>query len=182
MKQLFTLISLTYFLVSCGRYVPTEIENGKLLGVIPMQYGKGSYQVTQRIQATREDLFRQVRRWAAFRIPDPTQALSIGDNLLGDLITYGSISQTTLSEKRLTIILPQVNYTISVECYENAYRVTLTNFHIGLQTNIHPIEVRHTTIPLKKARLQYREIDRRALALIADLKDFVLAEVKQVAE
>ena len=177
MKYILSLC-ITLFLFSCGRYIPNEIEDGKLLGIIPMQHGRGSYQITQRLQASREDIFRQARRWAAFHVPNPSQALAIGDNLMGDIITYGSITGTSLNDSRSLLILPNLEYAASIECYENSYRVTLTNFQMLGQIAIHPIEIRHSSIKKRKAKLQYQEIDKRVTNILATIDEFVRSELK----
>ncbi|MBN8821321.1 MULTISPECIES: DUF4468 domain-containing protein [unclassified Spirosoma] len=180
MKWTYTFLVLAVLLTGCGRFIPTEIESNKLLGIIPIQYGKGSYQATQQVRASREDIFRQARRWAAFHVPDPSAALSISDNMLGDIITYGSIASVSLQEKRLYVNLPSVQYSASIECYDNAYRVTLTNFVMQGQPTPHPIEVRNTDISKKRARLQYEAIDQKVITILESIDGFIRSEVASV--
>jgi hypothetical protein len=184
---LFVLLSAS--LVSCSSFIPVEIENGKALGIMPMQYGHIYYQGTHKVQGSREDIFRQVRRWAAFRstrtihtsaysalkVPNPTQALYIGDNLLGDVITTGTIDPI-LRGPGTTLYWPATHYAVSVECYDGSYRTTLTNFYTFGLTTPHYLDVRDKGVSLKQTREFYRQIDAQVMALISELETFVRHE------
>ena len=179
MKQLFTSIILIILLTSCAKFVPTEIENGKLLGVLPMQYGRASYQVSKSIEnADQDEVFRQVRKWAAFHMRDPNQSLSVSDNRLGDVIVGGRIASRQAKVGKNLVNLYAVNYAISIEAFDKGYRITMTNFKIE-QTlqSIYPVEVRPTGIQKKTVRVQFQAIDEYIQALLKDLSEFVPAEV-----
>jgi hypothetical protein len=51
--KLLLLSILALSLCSCTSFVPVETQNGKALGVMPMQYGRISYQGTHKINASR---------------------------------------------------------------------------------------------------------------------------------
>lgn len=190
MKYIVSLfIALSLF--SCASFVPAEIENGKVLGVMPMQYNRISYQKTVTANATREDIFRQVRRWAAFhssrtlntgygtsvKIPTPATALYIGDNLTGDIIFSGMIDPI-LKKPKSPLYWPATHYSTSIECYEGYYRVTLTNFHTFGLPSPHNLELRDKQTSKRVAKEYYQAVDEHVTALIAELGEFVKGEIK----
>ena len=182
-RRLFVCLSIsTILLSSCGRYIPTEIENGKLLGIVPVQYSKGAYVEVRAVPNTsREEVFRQARRWAAFNIGDPKLALSLSDNVTGDLITTGSLLPTQITTKRSVVLVPGIDYAATIECYNNQYRVTLTNFRMNGQVGPHPLEMRHTSVTVKKQKEQLKLLDKRAKGILADLAEFIAGEVHPVS-
>ncbi|MCK8493563.1 DUF4468 domain-containing protein [Spirosoma sp. RP8] len=179
MKYL-SLALIVVFLSSCGGFVPNEIQSGKLLGVMPMQYGKASYQITQRIPADRETIFRQARRWAAFHSVNPTQALGVSDNLLGDIITTGSFEPQFYNDKKTPAILPGVTYAASIECYDRYYRITLTNFRYDIAGGkSYGVELRPKSLKKQRAAHQLEIIDEKIMRLIDSVESFVDGETKK---
>jgi hypothetical protein len=190
MKHFFlSILCLSFY--SCASFIPVEIENGKALGIMPMQYGRISYQGTHKINASREDIFRQVRRWAAFhtartvytgpttsvKIPTPTTALYIGDNMLGDIISSGTIDPILKQPKTINY-WPATHYSASVECYEGYYRITLTNFYTYGLPSAHNLEVRDKATNYKTTKEYYSRVDERVMALITELETFVTNEIR----
>ncbi|GAB3949491.1 hypothetical protein GCM10028805_25800 [Spirosoma harenae] len=154
-----------------------------------MQYGHISYQGTHQIKAPREDIFRQIRRWTAFhstrvlytqyqklKIPTPSTALLVSDNMLGDVITSGSLDEIRI-QPRSTLTYPAVYYSVSAEAYDGYYRITLTNFYILGFPTPHYLDVRDKSTSLKRTRELYGKVDAEIMALIADLEKFVVAEI-----
>ena len=155
-----------------------------------MQYGHVSYQGSHRITASREDIFRQVRRWAAFRstrtiytgtyttlkIPSPTTAFNISDNLLGDVISSGVIDRIQKKPNN-SLVWPSTYYSISIECYDNYYRLTLTNFYTFGFPTPHYLDVRDTSKSYKETKEFYARIDQEVMKLITELQVFVSNEV-----
>ena len=186
---LFALIAFS--LSSCANFIPAEIENGKVLGILPMQYGRISYQGTHKINASREDIFRQVRRWAAFhsartiytgpttsvKIPTPTTALYIGDNMLGDIISSGTIDPI-LKRPKTILYWPATHYSASVECYEGYYWVTLTNFYTFGLPSQHNLEMRDKSTNLKATKEYYARVDEKVMSLIEELNQFIHNEIR----
>lgn len=187
------LSTLVLLLTNCASFTPAEIENGKVLGVMPMQYGRISYQTTAKVNASREDIFRQVRRWAAFnstrtvyvgpavslKVPAPTNALNIGDNMLGDIISSGTTG-TILRNSRSSVFWPAANYSTSIECFDGFYRVTLTNFYtLGLPSP-HNLELRDKQTSRKIAKEYYTKLDEHINDLLNELNVFVRTELRGV--
>ena len=161
MKHLFIVLIATS-LTGCASFIPAEIENDKILGIIPIQYGLGSYQATYKVNASREDIFRQVRRWAAFhatttvttpyglplKINTPTTAFNISDNMLGDVISSGVINGGP-SDYKTVMYWPGGSYSTRVECYEGYFRVTITNIKLYGVPAYHAIELRDRSTPIR---------------------------------
>lgn len=185
----FTIL-ITLFLQSCASFIPVEVQNGRALGIMPMQYGRISYQGTHKVSGTREDIFRQVRRWSAFhstrtiytsalttlKIPAPTNAFYVGDNLLGDVITSGVIEPIPKANNT-TITWPATHYSVSVECYDGYYRITLTNFYTFSFPSPHYLDVRDKSTSLKTTKEYYSQVDTKVMSLITELETFVKSEI-----
>jgi hypothetical protein len=59
MKYL-SFLAITLLVSSCSAtFIPTEVQNGKLLGIMLMKHGKVTYQYTSKLQTSRVDIFRQ---------------------------------------------------------------------------------------------------------------------------
>ncbi|GAB4000094.1 hypothetical protein GCM10028807_52030 [Spirosoma daeguense] len=186
----FLLISFSLF--SCSSLIPVEVEDGKALGIMPMRYGHIYYQGTHKINASREDIFRQVRRWAAFRstrsifsspytiikVPAPTAAFSVSDNLLGDVIATGIIER--IPRNSGSLFWPSAMYSVSIEAYEGSYRLTLTNFYSFGMPSAHYMDFRDKATSLKITREYYSEVDREAMKVINELNTFVEGEIKSL--
>ncbi len=178
MKYFFALF-IAYALFSCSpAFVPVKIENGRLFGVVPMQYDRATYQMVERVAANREQIFRQARKWGAFHLPNPTTAFSASDNQLGDIITPAIVQGEYVRRKGEAFTLPTVNFSAAIECQDNYYRVTFTNVKLTQGLLIYGIEVRPSGISENTARKQLAEINTRIQSFLEDLRQFVTSEAK----
>lgn len=177
MRILFFALCLA--LAGCStQLIPNEIENNKILGVMPMQYGRASYQVVQPMTSTRENTFRQARRWAAFHFSNPAQAFAVSDGFIGDIITGGSIEQLYYKTKSGPQLLPGATYVASIECTDQDYRITLTNVRINLLVDGYRAELRRKGTSKANQRKVLEAIDEKLRAVLESANTFIQAEVK----
>ncbi|WP_338876924.1 DUF4468 domain-containing protein [Spirosoma sp. SC4-14] len=179
MKYL-SLFVIGLFLSSCGGFIPNEIQNGKVLGVMPLQYGRVSYQTSNRLPSEREDIFRQARRWAAFHVGNPSHALAISDNLIGDIIATGRIDKQYIKTRSGPQLIPALDYAASIECYDRYYRVTLTNFRYDLgPQGSYGVELRPKGMNKNRVKQQLEIIHEQVNQIINSLQEFIDAEAKR---
>ena len=173
------LICLTF--ASCITYRNIPIQDGKLLGVLPIRDGRVYYDFGNTIPKTSAlDVYRQSRRWVAFHIADPKQALSLGDSQTLDVIGSGSISAIKMDKSSIYTFGP-VEYAVTIEARPNGYRMALGNF-----TLVRPIPSitkgisleSPTPLPLKQLRTLFEELDRRINDLVVSFDSFVTDQTK----
>jgi hypothetical protein len=180
-------------LQSCASFIPVEVEQGRALGVMPMQYGRISYQSTHAVNASREEIFRAIRRWVAFhsnrtvyttytalKIPNPTAAFNVSDNIIGDVIGTGTIDPILIKPKNPQTY-PGANYSVSVEANEGYYRLTLTNFYTFGFPSPHYLDYRDKSTGYKKNKEFYTRLDSEVAKLIVELEKFVATETVRVS-
>ena len=178
MKYLFLLV-LSASLSGCmTQLIPNEIENGKLMGVMPMKYDKAMYQVSNRTKASREDIFRQTRRWAAFHLPSAATALSVSDNMLGDVMISRILDHQIYKIKGGYVNLPRITYAISIESMDGFYRASASNFIFEPTALLkYPAEKRVKGTSKKVIRQHLQEINKDVEALLSELETFVPGEI-----
>ena len=126
----FALVALCCYSCVPNYYIP-KIKDGKLEGVLPVMDGRVRYVAEKSITgATPEKVFRQVRRWAALHVNDPSVVFGLGDNKLYDVVSSYALPSYLIAPNRnaFQYVTPRVNFALIVECYEGGYRLTFGNF------------------------------------------------------
>lgn len=162
-------------------YRTIPIENGKLLGVLPMRNGRVYYDFGNTIPKTSaQDIYRQSRRWVAFHLPDPKQALLLGDSQTLDIISSGNTGLVKTDKDGF--VLGYVEYAVTIEARQNGYRMALGNFNLLLApkgATGAALEA-PTAVPLKKLRILFEELDRRINDLVVSFDGFVIDQTKPI--
>lgn len=179
--SLFIIVYLS--LTSCVTYRSIPIQDGKLLGVLPMRDGRVYYDFANTIPKTSaSEVYRQSRRWVAFHIADPKQALSLGDSQTFDVIGSGSVSAIK-ADKGSIYTLGPVEYAVTIEAISNGYRMALGNFTLVRPappiTKGVPLES-PTPLPLKQLRTMFEELDRKINDLVLSFDRFVTDQTKPI--
>ncbi|CCH54517.1 hypothetical protein BN8_03696 [Fibrisoma limi BUZ 3] len=182
MKKLTLLFLLGVCFCSCSTKLrPVKVIDGKLMGVLPLKDGKVTYIVTETVNnASDLELFRQTRRWAAFRVASPSDVFKLGDAVTKDVIGSGYFNGIFLNKG--SYAGPLGNYVVTVECNQGAYRATLSNFRIdhlitktGVNNQVsgYAIEAGTQLYNDKLVVEYFKAIDRNVQSLLASLKEFV---------
>lgn len=191
----FTLLALLGFILyACSpSFRPVRVEEGKLMGVLPLRDGKVTYAFEGQAQGASDvEIFRQARRWVAFHIPDARSAFGYGDVATRDVIGMGMTEAYILKYGTGgTYITPKVGYTISVECNPGTYRVVITNLRV--QKALGPT---HLNDPLGfsyaiesgthhpqyyAVKEHFKAIDKEINGMISSLEQFIAENVRRGA-
>lgn len=184
MKRLLLALIATYTLSSCATFQQIPIENNKLAGILPLRDGKVYYESVETIPgASAEMIYRQARRWVAFRTIDPKAPFGLPDILSRDIVGPG-VMQAEVTEKGrkggIPFLAPETTYTVSVETFPNRYRLVLTSFRETVPSRTPLLYGKAiesgTTRKLVNTKKYFRTIDRRAAAMAESFKQFVIDE------
>lgn len=174
------------FFYACTSFRPVKVVNGKLLGILPLRENKVTYVDVQEFPGVSDiDLFRQARRWAAFHVRNPKDALEIGDFNTKDIIGSGGMAKVVFRVKRgdFEYLAPEVSYTLTVESYPGKYRITYSSFYLygtGMEKGKLPLEDSRYAIESgtwtsdRNATEHFRAIDAHVKRMSASLRDFIV--------
>ncbi|WP_421830355.1 DUF4468 domain-containing protein [Larkinella sp.] len=188
MRRISTLIGILICLSlwACTSFRPVKVIDQKLLGVLPLYEGKVTYVDVQNLKGVSDvAMFRQARRWVAFHVRNPKDALEIGDFDTKDIIGSGGIDNMVITGKKgsFQYYAPEVSYTVTIECYPSMYRITYSSFYLygnGMEKGKLPTDERRYAIESgtwatdENAKQHFIQIDEHVKRMGASLHDFIV--------